>query len=631
MLDWSVTWHGEHVSNFFASSEAVSRRRQEAKDIMCGIAAMYAFDSRAPLPDRESVTRMCARMQCRGPDGSGISSEDDGRVVLGHQRLAIIDLSSGGAQPMRRSAVRLAITFNGEIYNYRALRRELETKGFAFQSDSDTEVLLHLYADRGAEMVKALRGMFAFALWDDKAKGLLLARDSFGIKPLYYANDGQCIRVASEVKALLASGGVDTAAEPAGHAGFFLWGSVPEPFTLYRGVRALPAGSTLWVDREGQGPVTAYSDIGAQLAAIEQREGPTLGRNEMRERLREALLDSVRHHLVADVDVGVFLSAGLDSNTLVALASEVAGRLRTVTLGFEEYRGTERDETVIAEAMARRYGTDHRTVWITREEFRRELPRFLDRMDQPSIDGVNTYFVARAAAETGLRVALSGLGGDELFGGYPSFRQIPRLLSFTRRVPSNRQIGKGLRLLSAPLLKLASYPKYAGVLEYGADVEGAYLLRRALFLPWELSSVLDPDIVWSGMRDLATEERLKSSVRSIHTDRFQISALEASWYMRNQLLRDTDWASMSHSLEVRVPLVDVPLWQEVATMAKSAEGLNKRGMASTVQPPLPPELLNRPKTGFHVPTREWMTDRSGAGRRGLRGWARFVYEAAAAA
>jgi asparagine synthase (glutamine-hydrolysing) len=239
--------------------------------------------------------------------------------------------------------------------------------------------------------------------------------------------------------------------------------------------------------------------------------------------------------------------------------------------------------------------------------------------------------VARAASEAGLRVALSGLGGDELFGGYPSFREIPRLLAITGRLPTGRTIGRGLRMLSAPILKYATSPKYAGLLEYGSSVEGAYLLRRGLFLPWELPSVLDADLVQAGIRDLATEQTLNSTVRGVRSSRFQISTLEATWYMRNQLLRDADWASMSHSLEVRVPLVDATLWREVAALMRGSATLDKRSMATTMKTPLPSAVLNRPKTGFHVPTREWMQESRTPRSRGLRGWAHFVYDAAAAA
>ena len=596
---------------------------------MCGIAAVFHYSKPAAADPGPDVRRMCDRMSCRGPDATGEWVSDDGRVALGHRRLSIIDLSDRASQPMKDPKSALAITFNGEIYNYRELRRDLELKGHSFHTESDTEVLLRLYVEYGANMAERLRGMFAFALWDGLRQGMLLVRDHFGIKPLYVARTASSIRVASEVKALLASASTDTTPEPGGHVGFFLWGHVPEPFTLYRGIRALPAGGTLWVDQNGKATLHKYASVAALFEEAERDATPVLA-NEAEEVLREALRETVRFHLVADVDVGVFLSSGLDSTTLTALASEERMRLRTVTLGFEEYRGTPNDETPLAEAVAKRYRTDHSTIWITQQSFKAELERLVDRMDQPSIDGINSYFVARAASAAGLKVAISGLGGDELFGGYPSFRQIPRLLATTRRIPASHALGRALRVASAPIMRSLTSPKYAGLLEYGNDVAGAYLLRRALFMPWELKRFLDPDLVEAGLEQLQVLSTLQASVDGVERQRFQVSTLEAEWYMRNQLLRDTDWASMSHSLEVRVPLVDWTLWKTVARLIVACPSLNKQSMARTPITGLPEVVLSRPKTGFQVPTRDWMSASEPRRRdRGLRGWAQFVYGVAA--
>ncbi len=240
---------------------------------MCGIAGLYAFSSSAPPADRAELRTIRDHMAARGPDGLGEWFSNDGRVAFGHRRLAIIDLSEGGAQPMQSADGQLVITFNGEIYNYRELRRELESSGHVFRSESDTEVLLHLYQAKGTAMLQDLRGMYAFALWDAAKQALLLARDPFGIKPLYYTptSTGKAIsngtlRFASQVKALLAGGHVDTAPEPAGHAGFFLWGSVPAPYTLYRGIRALPAGHYLWVSGQGAAEPVPFCQITDILA-----------------------------------------------------------------------------------------------------------------------------------------------------------------------------------------------------------------------------------------------------------------------------------------------------------------------------------------------------------------------------
>ena len=364
---------------------------------MCGIAACFAYSSAVPPVDEAELLRMRDQMTARGPDGTGLWFSDDRRVGLAHRRLSIIDLSAAGAQPMSSEDGRLVIVFNGEIYNHRALRAGLEARGRRFRSNSDTEVLLHLYAERGREMLGDLRGMFAFALWDADRQGLLLARDTFGIKPLYVADDGKTLRVASQVKSLLAAGGVDTSPDPAGQVGFFLWGHVPEPYSLYRGIRSLPAGGWLWAGADGTRVTGTHGSVGEILGVPATRDEIAQAQGTV----RAAFVDTVRHHLIADVPVGVFLSAGLDSTALAGLASEQGGRLRTVTLGFTEFRGTANDEVPLAEEVARHYGAEHQTIWVTREDFHAERAALLRAMDQPSTDGVNTYFVSLAARRAG--------------------------------------------------------------------------------------------------------------------------------------------------------------------------------------------------------------------------------------
>ena len=528
---------------------------------------------------------------------------------------------------MQDAEGRFTVSFNGEIYNYRALRGKLEAKGYRFRSQCDTEVLVHLYAEKGSAMVEDLRGMYALALWDADRRGLFLARDPYGIKPLYYAADGQCLRVASQVKALLAGGGLNTVPEPAGHAGFFLFGHVPDPYTLYKGIRALPAGHTLWADDAGVERPERFADVSTALAQGEEHkyQGST---QEARRRLREALMDSVRHHLVADVEVGLFLSAGLDSATLCALMSEQNASLRTVTLGFEEYRGTHRDEVPLAEDIAARYGARHETVWVCQQDFADAHDDLLSAMDQPTIDGVNTYFVSRAARRAGLKVALSGVGGDELFGGYPSFDQVPLILRTLGRVPGLQTVGRGVRALMDSAVRGFTSPKYAGVLEYGTDYGGAYLLRRSLFMPWELPDVLGSDLAEAGLEALQPRLRLNATAEGMKAAHMRVSALESGWYMRHQLLRDTDWASMAHALEVRTPLVDWKLLRDVGPLRAGRPDLGKKEMARASEG-LPKAVLQRKKTGFTVPVRQWLLkNRKGADvGRGLRGWAKHVYDA----
>ncbi|MEI9805541.1 MAG: asparagine synthase (glutamine-hydrolyzing) [Pseudolabrys sp.] len=570
---------------------------------MCGIAGIYAYHYASNSIDRNELLAMRDHMVTRGPDGFGLWLDPAERVGFGHRRLAIIDLSDNGLQPMQTDDGSIVVTFNGEIYNYRELRNRLISKGFKFRTQSDTEVLLHLYADRGADMVGDLRGMFAFAIWDAKKRTVLLARDPLGIKPLYYSDDGWTFRFASQVKALLAGGKISRDPDAAGVVGFYLFGSVPEPFTSFRSIRAVPAGTTVLVGRTGPAAPRRYHSIASTYCEGEQGQAPGASPDY----IREALKDSVRSHLVADVPVGAFLSAGIDSGALVGLMRDVgAVDIQTITIGFEEFRGKNEDETTIAQEVAALYGTRHTSRVVTRSEFEADLPLIIQAMDQPSIDGVNTWFVSKAARELGLKVAISGLGGDELFGGYPSFRDIPRwvrLFSAPSHIPL---LGAMARRLTEPLAShLGLNRKAASMLEFGGSYAGAYLLKRGLYLPWELEQVLDRGTVREGLRRLAPLRLISETIEPRPRSAFaRVATLESSLYMRNQLLRDTDWASMAHSLEVRVPLVDSVLLGQMAKLADRP--INKASLANAPLGPLPQAVVSRAKTGFTTPVRSWM-------------------------
>jgi asparagine synthase (glutamine-hydrolysing) len=576
---------------------------------MCGINGIFAYHYAANAIDPDELVRTRDHMATRGPDGKGEWISDDRRVGLGHRRLSIIDLSENGAQPMATADGKLLVTFNGEIYNYRALRKRLEAKGRVFRSQSDTEVLLHLYAEKGEEMVHDLRGMFAFAIWDSERKRLFLARDPYGIKPLYYADDGWTLRFASQVKALLAGGKVSHDPEPAGQVGFYLWGSVPEPFTTFRQIRVLPAGCTAIVDRIGIHSPNQYDSIAAVYCDAEMRSDTSKPRDRVAE-IRAALLDSVRNHLVADVPVGAFLSAGIDSGAVVGLMRDAGQHdIQTVTLAFEEFRGKADDESPIAKEVAHTYGTRHTTRTVTESEFQADLPRIVEAMDQPSIDGINTWFVSKAAKEMGLKVAVSGLGGDELFGGYPSFHDIPkwtRLMALPSRIPF---LGLVVRkaICATGLERLMKSPKAAGMVEYGGTHSGAYLLRRGLFMPWELDQVLARETAREGLRRLRPLALVRAEITPRPRSSFaKVAVLESSLYMRNQLLRDTDWASMAHSLEVRVPLVDATLLKASAPLLLWQDNPAKASLAQSPGTPLPTAVTARAKTGFTTPLVKWL-------------------------
>lgn len=563
-------------------------------------------------------------MKNRGPDAMGTWVQPHKKAILLHRRLSIQDLSENGGQPMTTPDGMFTIVFNGEIYNSDELHSWVPI--YPFKGTSDTECILALYQKFGPQMLRFLRGMYALAIWDEEAQGLFLARDPYGIKPLYIAQTIDGFWFASQVRSLLKVPHLDLSPSPAGHAGFFLWGSIPEPHTLYKGICSLRSGHSLWLQNGREPEYRQFASISKSL----EETIPLPDDESALQRLKYALHESVRAHFLSDVPVAVFLSAGLDSATILALAADnfTAKTLNALTLGFDAYRGTENDETSEAALIADHYGVSYETRMISKADFTSEANTFLQAMDQPSIDGINTYFVARMAKEAGFKVALSGIGGDELFGGYGSFQEIPRAVNVLGAMRISHRYGKTFRRLSERALRLVTSPKYAGLLEYGGTVDGAYLLRRALFMPWELPRVLDPDLAIAGLEELQHDSFEAKELQAIAKSplHLQVSYLESTRYMRNQLLRDADWAGMAHSVEIRTPLVDHFLLRQLSPLLSSRYPPTKLAMASTPDKALPARTLNRKKTGFTVPVREWLADSfPEKPERGLRSWAKFVY------
>lgn len=599
---------------------------------MCGIAGVFAYRGAGRSADEAGLLAAREAMRTRGPDGAGIWWDEKGRIGLAHRRLAIIDLDDRALQPMHLSGRSLSIVFNGEIYNYRELRQQLMREhGFRPTTESDTEVILELFAIHGADMVRHLRGMFALAIWDAARSRLFLARDPYGIKPLYVADAAGSFHFASQVKALSAFPAISTTADPAGMVGFQLFGSIPEPFTLYRDISAVPAGSYLWVDERGPSEPVHYAKIAEILAgAIPDHTSPVGAV------VAEAALDSVRAHLVADVEVGAFLSAGIDSGALIGLMRDTGQyRIRAITLGFDALRGTDADETPLAMEIANQYGAEHYVRWVTADEFAASAEQIFDAMDQPSVDGVNSWFVSKAAHECGLKVVVSGLGGDELLAGYSSFTTVPRTRRLGRlgRIPFASRFAKAMLERFAPDA-VKRNPKMIGLLDHGDSWPGAYLLRRAMMLPFELDRRLDQETVRDGMARLRPLAVIADALTPTPPGTIaKVCAMESSLYMRNQLLRDSDWASMAHSLELRVPYVDWPTLAKIAPISERlGSGAGKQALAEAPSLALPGRSIARRRTGFTVPVANWIGATTSTGDRlGSRHWSESVIRAFRAA
>ena len=532
----------------------------------------------------------------RGPDDRGVAQ--CGKVVLGNTRLAIIDTTVAGHQPMNDPVSGNWLTYNGETYNFKELRREL---GGEWASNTDTEVVLRAYAKWDVDAFARLRGMFALALWDASRQRLVLARDPFGIKPLYYYLAREAFVFASELRALLASGLVPRRLSSAGVESYFASGSVAAPFTIVEGVRQLFPGHYLEIDESLELKESEFA-----VAGCEQVPG---SRDEAVERLRAELEESVRLHLVSDVPLGVFLSGGMDSSALVALMEQ---RPKTFSVVFDEPGFT---EAPFSRAVATRFQTEHQEIRLGQDRLLRLLPDALAAMDQPTMDGVNTFVVSQAVKQAGITVALSGLGGDELFAGYPSFR---RALKFKAVPGAARRVMRAASALGKVALNgSVQRHKFWELMNSEGTPAEVYRISRQLFAADFVEEIIGANegrprkapTVRSGNDASLVGEALRGrpSLDIVN----EISRLELSGYMSNTLLRDTDTMSMAHSLEVRVPFVDTKLVAYVLSLPGKwkldhATSGPKPLLADALADLLPRDFLARPKMGFTLPFERWL-------------------------
>ena len=571
---------------------------------MCGILGYLGNRSFSA----EAFGRALDVMAKRGPDDRGIYEEPE--VLLGHRRLAILDLSPAGHQPMVSPDGRYVIVFNGEVYNFADLRKPLEAEGVRFASNSDTEVILALYARKGPACLDDFRGMFAIAIWDTLEKSLFLARDRMGIKPLYVWRFPAGLAFASEVKALRALPGGPAEIEPEAVAQYLLWGSVPEPLTIAKGVECLaPATWMLWNSASTCATRYTYWHFpGTDQSPDTKRKSPNTylysSRSEALEALRPLLLESVRLRCISDAPLGAFLSGGVDSSSVVSLM-RAAGQqhIHTFSISFPQ---TPLDEAPYALKVAEQFATSHTNVAVSEQMVREELDGFFAAMDQPTCDGVNTYLVSKFARQGGLTVSLSGLGGDELFAGYSTFRRALDWEPWLRRLPGP--------ILGAATSIGGRTSSHWAKLEYlsqpGAPVGRLYAASRGLFTPSQAKRLLHPDVLAetslspAGGSPATATPSVPTGLDTLHATMF----LELRCYMHNQLLRDSDVFGMADSLEIRVPFIDHKvaelLFQTTpdVILAERPKSLLMDALPSS----LPRECTHRPKMGFTFPFDAWM-------------------------
>jgi len=544
----------------------------------------------------------------RGPDDEGmqvfpLDLDAERCVGMGSRRLAIQDLSPAGHMPMHDPQTGNWLVFNGEIYNFQEIRTELEKLGHTFCSHGDTEVLLKAYAQWGETCLERLAGMFAFALWDANNEKLFLARDRLGVKPLYYCSSNDLFMFGSEVRALLASGLVPRRLDRAGLASYLAFGAVQDPLTIIENVRSLSPGHTLtWQKKNCE--IHEYWSLAQAAARPPQTDDPDLAVAAVRGLVRRA----VSQRLISDVPLGAFLSGGVDSSSLVAVASEVSPQpIETFSVVFGE---NEFCEAAYSDQVARIFGCHHHRLELNERQLLGKIPNAIGGMDQPSIDGVNTFVISQATKQAGITVALSGLGGDEIFAGYSTFRTVPQMMRFQQHAGWLGSAGKRLSrvLTHGPTNRLSKILALAGHSYYG---DHPYFLSRALFLPPSVRALLT--------RRWASNDHLVGSwdrpdwveqIRELEPVK-QVSVFEAASYMANTLLRDTDSMSMAVSLEVRNPFLDYRLWEYVLPLAASLKldaKLPKPLLLRAAGERLPSEIYLRHKMGFTLPFERWMRD-----------------------
>ena len=584
---------------------------------MCGVAGVVRQGG-AIAPDPSAA--LGAALAHRGPDGRGVWRSPSRDVLLVHARLAIIDPGPTGAQPMATPDGRHHIVFNGEVYNYRELRASLEGRGERFTTGSDTEVLLRLLACDGPSALARVRGMFALWWWDAEARSLVLARDRFGIKPLYVAATDRSIAFASEIHALVSSGLVERTIDPAGVLGFLAWGTVPPSLTYVAGVESLSPGSWMRWSQDGGCARQPFADV----AGVYARPLSGCTEPQLRERVGAAVQQSVAAHLVADVPVGVFLSGGIDSSAILSAAVDagVSG-LNTYTVRFDD-RSSEHE---YAKIVASTFGAMHHELVLDPSRIVTDLPRILARLDQPTLDAVNSYYVSAAVAETGIKAVLSGTGGDELFGGYPSFRRLPAAMRWKQRMQS---LVPAVTPVVSAVLPERLTERWQQFMSGNGRIDAAYRTQRGLYMPAEVERLAGPALrdrwATTAERVAAAESALFAGAAS--TLAGDVARLETRVYLGSQLLRDLDVMSMAHGLEVRVPFVDHVLLDAVWPDLGAHPSLmrNKRLLHETLARPLPRQAVDRPKQGFTLPFAQWMAAdlqpfvRSGMAHLADSGW-----------
>lgn len=584
---------------------------------MCGISGIFNFSNNR-IDNKEIIKKILIIQNERGPENKDLWESECKKITLGHNRLSIIDLSKNANQPFVTEDKNYIITFNGEIYNYKELKDELIKKNIFFKTNSDTEVILQSYKHWGLDFIKYLRGMYAFAIYDKIKKKLILVRDPFGIKPLYYINQNRVFYFASQIKALLSIKDIPFSISKAGTCSYYMWGHIQEPFTLYNEIKSLEKGTIKVIDIEGKENNSNYASIKETI--LNSNYGKFNNESDAINYVKHALDQSVNYHNVSDVPITLLLSSGVDSNVLLASAAEQNKKnLDTLTLDFE-FKGS-KNESKIAIKSSKMNNIDHKIKKYANKEIEKLINVFFKQMDSPTSDGLNNFLIANEVKKNNKKIMISGVGADEIFFGYPSFKRIPNIFNLFKFFPkiNLKQGNIALKILN----NLNINPKYLGLFKYNNSFEKIFFLQRCTFMPEELKFLLDEKTLNEGLEELNIFENLEQDVKDFESNELLIMYLEIEYYLCSRLLRDGDWSSMSHSVEMRTPYVDWFFFKSLLSVIKSNIKINKKILLDIYSKRLPHELYNRKKTGFEIPHSKYfklVSEKRGQFSKAIKNW-----------
>lgn len=581
---------------------------------MCGFAALLGDTE---ISSRKDKMELCLSVMAkRGPDASQIKILKG--ALLGHVRLSIIDLDARAHQPFFSNNNRFVIVYNGEIYNYVELREKLLALGYTFRTDSDTEVLLALYMEYGDKCLLMLRGMFAFVIWDTLNHEAFVARDPFGIKPLYYSVLDQGVVLASQYKAIHKTNFLEWTLDSSAINYFHKFGNFCEPTTPSREIRSLPGGFSMRICNNNIIEIQKWIDTNAIIGTVKKTKAKRSNKSTT-ELLCNEIEQSVSSHLKSDVPMGILLSGGVDSISIAALASRHSARLKGITLSFSDVNSQYEYEENIARDVARYLGIEHKVYNIDKTDFLNDLEQIFDDMDVPSVDGINTWYACKAAKESGLKVVFSGVGGDEIFQGYSSFPYMRRIKMFTFNFANYWLTSCVMNNLLALISVFKKNDKWNRKSEVGNSRIAAYLFYRALkhislkrLFPQEHDEIKS-NKAWHIL-----------SENDLHNDiNLATSQLETHFYLKNQLLRDSDWASMGHSIELRTPLIDIELLKNLAPyMDQFGKKPSKYYIKNALKNMVQKKIWDKKKTGFFIPVVEWTEDF----RKSNQAYSEYIFE-----